>query len=60
MAIFVSKPSFNQEWDSEKYLQKPDVKLIETMEMEMLDLINGFRAREGINPVSISPGASAV
>ncbi len=36
MALFVTKPSFDQEWGAEEYLQNPGAKLIDTMEMEIL------------------------
>lgn len=60
LGLFLTIPSIDQECDAESFLENPSSSLIHALESECLDLINGFRGREGINPVSLSEIVSNV
>lgn len=60
MALFLTVPSFDQEWGAEDILLNASDSLVHNMELECFDLLNGFRGREGIHPVSFNSIASSV
>ena len=60
MAMFLVNDSFDLQYGAEENLQNPSSSLVTAMELETLDLINGFRGREGISSVTLNTNISSV